>query len=140
MDAHPGRTLQSALGAAGADLVVIYDGDCIFCANYMKLMRLRDAVGEVRLLDARKDGVARKVKDHLNLDLDEGMMVLYGGRAYYGSDALAILAPLTSRSSVWNRLTSAVFRSESRARALYPLLKVGRLIGLKMLGRRRIEV
>lgn len=33
---------------------VVYDGECPFCASYVALLRLRERVGEVRLIDARR--------------------------------------------------------------------------------------
>ena len=33
-------------------MVVVYDGECPFCRNYVKLMWLRKAVGDVELVDA----------------------------------------------------------------------------------------
>ncbi len=33
-------------------MVVVYDGECPFCRNYIRLMSLRKAVGDVELVDA----------------------------------------------------------------------------------------
>ena len=132
-------SLQEALGARDADIVVIYDGQCIFCNSYIKLMRLRASAGNVVLRDAREDDAAQRVKDSLGLDLDEGMLVLYGGRAYYGADAMHILSSLTSRSNAWNGLTASIFSRHWLARVLYPFLKLGRSLALLVLGRPRIR-
>ena len=132
-------SLQEALGARDADIVVVYDGQCIFCNSYIKLMRLRASTGNVVLRDAREDGAAQRVKDSLGLDLDEGMLVLYGGRAYYGADAMHILSSLTSRSNAWNGLTASIFSRHWLARVLYPFLKLGRSLALLVLGRPRIR-
>jgi predicted DCC family thiol-disulfide oxidoreductase YuxK len=121
------------------DLVVIYDGQCIFCNSYIKLLRLRASAGEVLLRDARAGNLVKQVKSTLGLDLDDGMLVLYGDRAYYGADGMHILASLTSRSNAWNALTAFVFRRRWLARLLYPLLKAGRLMALFLLGRPRIN-
>lgn len=132
-------SLQEALGAGDADIVVVYDGQCVFCNSYIKLMRLRASAGNVVLRDAREDDAAQHVKDSLGLDLDEGMLVLYGGRAYYGADAMHILSSLTSRSNAWNGLTASVFSRHWLARVLYPFLKLGRSLALLVLGRPRIR-
>ncbi|MFT5932039.1 MAG: putative DCC family thiol-disulfide oxidoreductase YuxK, partial [Hyphomonas sp.] len=34
---------------------IVYDGDCPFCSEYVKLLRLRDAIGPVSLVNARED-------------------------------------------------------------------------------------
>jgi predicted DCC family thiol-disulfide oxidoreductase YuxK len=122
-----------------ADIVIIYDGQCIFCKSYIKLMRLRASAGEVLLLDARKGMVARQVKETVGLDLDDGMLVLYGDKAYYGADAMHVLASLTSDSDARNAFMASVFKREWLAHLLYPILKVGRVLALFILRRPRIR-
>ena len=132
------RALEAGSGVV--DIVVIYDGQCIFCQTYIKLMRLRTSAGRVLLLDARQRNIAGQVKAALNLDLDDGMLVLYGDRAYWGADAMSILGTLTSTSDAWNAVMASIFRRQWLARALYPALKVGRALALFVLRRPRIRV
>ena len=33
--------------------LIIYDGDCMLCHSYVRMVRLREAIGEVETLDAR---------------------------------------------------------------------------------------
>ena len=35
---------------------IIYDGQCPFCSRYVRLVRLRDSLGQVELVDARNGG------------------------------------------------------------------------------------
>jgi predicted DCC family thiol-disulfide oxidoreductase YuxK len=121
-------------------MVVIFDGQCVFCSAYVRLLRLRDAVGKVQLLDARADGIADRIVREVGFDLNGGMLVLYEGQSHYGPDAMTLLSLLTSRSGMTNRATAAIFRSRSLARMIYPLLRLGRRIGLAALGRPRISV
>jgi hypothetical protein len=102
-------------------------------------MRLRDAVGQVRLIDARTNGVAAKVRDALQLDLDEGMLVLYGGRAYYGANAMHVLATLTSTSDRWNAAMAFIFRHQWLTDLIYPGLRFGRRLVLFLRGRTLIN-
>jgi hypothetical protein len=102
-------------------------------------MRLRASAGRVLLLDARQRNIAGQVKAALNLDLDGGMLVLYGDRAYWGADAMSILGTLTSTSDAWNAAMASIFRRQWLARALYPALKVGRALALFVLRRPRIR-
>lgn len=39
------------------------------------------------------------------LDVDQGMVLKVGERLYYGSDAIHVLALLSSRSGLFNRIT-----------------------------------
>lgn len=132
------RLLENQAGRK-ANLVVVYDGQCIFCNSYVKLTKLRASAGDVLLVDARANGVAASVREKLSLDLDDGMLVLYGGRAYYGADAMHMLSSVTDNSDVWNTFMAAVFRRPRLAGALYPFLKVGRRAALLALGRSRIR-
>jgi predicted DCC family thiol-disulfide oxidoreductase YuxK len=126
--------------ASDADMVVIYDGMCIFCASYVRLLHLRAAVGKVELIDARAGDVAKLVAREFGLDLNKGMLVLYKGQYYYGPDAMTVLSMLTGRSGALNRVIAVIFRSRALSRTLYPLLRVGRRAALAVLGRPTISI
>ena len=55
---------------------IVYDGDCPFCRNYIRLTRLKQAIGPVRLIDARAGGPEVDFVQARGLDLDEGMAML----------------------------------------------------------------
>ena len=119
---------------------VLYDGECPFCSAYVRMVTLRTAVGEVRLVDARvsDDPIVDKVISR-GFDLNEGMALLIGERIYHGSDCIHGLALLTSGGSIPNRLSARLFRSRSIARYVYPILRAGRNLTLRLLGRARIR-
>ena len=118
---------------------IIYDGDCPFCKNYMRFTKLKQSIGPVRLVNARDGGPEVDFVKAQGLDLDEGMAMYYQGRLYHGGDCLNIMAMLSSHSGLFNRFSAWVFQSPGRARALYPALKCGRNLALKLLGRRKIS-
>jgi predicted DCC family thiol-disulfide oxidoreductase YuxK len=122
--------------APDAKMTVVYDGECPFCRNYVRLMALRKAVGGVELVDAR-DGAAPAVRQLVaqGYDLNEGMAALYGGKVYYGSDAVALISSLTRDSGPAARLAAALLRDPGRAKFLYPVMKFGRRMALRLLGR-----
>ena len=62
--------------------LIIYDGDCIFCHNYVRLMRLRASLGNVELIDAR--GGDPRVWSYWSqgYDLNTGMLFIHGGKIY----------------------------------------------------------
>lgn len=118
--------------------IVVYDGECPFCSTYVRLMRLREAFGAVRLVDARSsDPILDEIKA-ARLNLDDGMVLKLDGALYHGDRALHMLALMSTRSGIFNRLTRAVFSSPRLTRRLYPGLVAGRNATLALLGRRKI--
>jgi len=125
--------------APKAGLTIVYDGECPFCSNFVALMVLKEAIGRVDLIDARSaHPIAAKLFEH-KFDLDEGMVVIYGEKVYYGSDAVALLSALSNREGWITRLISLALRDPRRANLVYPWMKAGRRLVLKMLGRSRIR-
>jgi len=120
-------------------VTIVYDGECPFCSRYIGLLRLRDAVGPVRLIDARSHDPAVARLQQAGFDLNEGMVVEYAGRIHHGADGLNLLALLSTGSGTFNRLNAAAFRSTTASKLLYPALRLGRNLTLRALGRRKID-
>lgn len=120
----------------GETAYLIYDGECPFCTRYARLTRLRATLGELRIVNARDGGPQVDAVKARGLEIDAGMVLRIDDRFYHGADCLHRLALLSSRSGLFNRLTYAVFRHERLARFLYPILRAGRNLVLKMLGRK----
>jgi predicted DCC family thiol-disulfide oxidoreductase YuxK len=121
-----------------ADAIVVYDGECPFCSRYVAMVRLRDAVGKVRLLNARDDDPLVDDLKRSGFDLDQGMVLVIGDRRYHGADCVNMLAMLSTPSGAFNRLNAAVFRSRTASRLLYPVLRAGRNLVIRLLGRAKI--
>ena len=119
---------------------LVYDGNCPVCNAYVRFIRLRDSVGDVQLVNAREGGdLVEKVRT-ANLDLDEGMVLWYGGRFYHGADCINMLAVLSSKSGLFNRINAIIFGRPTLARIFYPVLRFGRNTLLRILGRSRLEL
>lgn len=123
----------------GDGAVVIYDGQCPFCSSYVRLLRLREAVGPVELIDARSSNPEVEFAVRAGFDLDEGMVLKYGGRLYHGAECLNMLSLLSSRSTTMNRILAVAFAKPAVARVAYPVLRAGRNLTLKLLGRDRVQ-
>jgi predicted DCC family thiol-disulfide oxidoreductase YuxK len=119
---------------------IVYDGDCPFCSSYVKLLRLTAAVGRVDILNAREGGVLVEDIRRRGLNLDDGMVLVLGGKIYHGVDCINRLALLSTPSGVFSRVVAKVFRSRTASKALYPLLRIGRNVALAVLGRSKISV
>jgi predicted DCC family thiol-disulfide oxidoreductase YuxK len=123
-----------------AKMVVIYDGECPFCRSYVRLMALRNRVGEVDVVDARSDDPRVVNVQERGYDLNEGMIAVYGGKIYYGSDAIALISTLSANAGAVQMILSKLLGNSTRARLLYPVMKFARRITLKALGRSAIRL
>jgi len=125
--------------ADSIDATLVYDGECPFCQRYVRLLRLRETI-DLQLLDARGGGPVVDAIVAAGYDLDEGMVLVMGGRFYHGDDCIHTLALLSSPSTLFNRLNKRIFGSPRAAKILYPGLRLCRNLVLKMLGRRPLEL
>lgn len=119
-------------------LTIVYDGECPFCASYIRLVRLREAVGPVELVNARE---AHPIIDEVrarNLNLDEGMVVRMDGEYLHGAAAMTALSLMSTPTGFVNRAMRMIFRTPKRAAALYPFMVRGRNATLRLLGRKPI--
>ena len=121
------------------EVLIVYDGQCPFCSRYVELVRLRQSLGQVRLINAREGGPLVDELQRAGVDLDEGMALKLDGRLYHGHDCIHMLALLSTPSSAFNRLNAALFRSPRAARLLYPVWRTGRNAALRLLGRSKIR-
>ena len=119
--------------------LLVYDGECPFCTRYVKLLKLREALGTVELVNAReRHPVLATIRD-AGLDLDEGMVLKIGPEMYHGADCINRLALMTSTSGVFNRVNAWIFRRPGLARVLYPFMKRGRAATLALMNRSKIS-
>ncbi|MFM2355020.1 MAG: hypothetical protein RLZZ528_756 [Pseudomonadota bacterium] len=133
---NPGPDPIPPAPATGIDIV--YDGECPFCSAYVRMTRLRDGLGQVRLIDARGDDPLAVALRASGIDLDRGMVVRLDGQVHHGDAAMVLLSALSTGSGAFNALMRQLFRSPARARLLYPVLVTGRNLTLRLLGRRKI--
>ena len=120
-------------------ILLVYDKDCPACNAYSQLVRIRQSVGELQLVNAREDSAVMRELTARGLDIDQGMVLLVGNNTYYGSDAIYMLSLLSSRSGVFNRLNYHLFKSRRVAKVLYPLLRGCRNVLLKLMRKRKIN-
>ena len=123
---------------AAPGLVIVYDGECPFCRAYVRMLRLREAVGPVTLVDARQRPDVVADAHARGLDINEGMLAIYGSQVFAGGDGMTLLSVLSTPSGIFNRMLARLFASPKRASFFYPALRGGRALVLRLLGRQRI--
>ena len=121
------------------DILLVYDKECPVCDNYCQLVRIEESVGDLKLIDARESSDVLDEITSLGLDIDQGMVLKMEGEIYYGADAIHALALISSRYGFFNRLNYLMLYSKRVSRILYPALRCGRNLLLKILGKTKIN-
>jgi predicted DCC family thiol-disulfide oxidoreductase YuxK len=106
---------------------LLYDGDCPFCSNYVRMLQLQKAVGPIDLLNMRDHpdlAVAYKAQGY---DLNQGMLLHLDGQDYWGADCI-------------NSVNAAVFRNPCLSTAFYPFMRTGRSLALTLLGKKKMQM
>ena len=121
------------------EILLVYDKECPACNAYCQIVRIRESVGDLKIVNARDKSPVMEEITSLGFDIDQGMVLKLGGQLYYGSDAIHVLALLSSRSGVFNRLNYWLFKSKTISKILYPILRAIRNLLLKILGKTKIN-
>jgi len=122
-----------------SDIFLVYDKQCPACNYYCSLVRIRESVGSLVLVDAREPSTFMDEITAAELDIDQGMVLIVGDRMYYGVDAIHALSIMGTRSGVFNRVTYWCFKSKAVSSVLYPIFRAARNLLLKILGRTKIN-
>ncbi len=117
----------------------MYDKQCPVCDAYCRMVGIREAVGTLRLVNARDAGAIMDEITAKGLDIDQGMVLKIGDALYYGADAIHALSLMSSPSDVFNWFNYWLFRSARRSAILYPLFRCLRNLLLKVLRKTRIN-
>ncbi|MFT6910261.1 MAG: putative DCC family thiol-disulfide oxidoreductase YuxK [Oleiphilaceae bacterium] len=120
-------------------ILLVYDRECPVCNAYCQIVRIRESVGDLVIVDARENTEVLEEITESGLNVDQGMVLKMGDKLYSGSDAMNALALISSRSGVFNRINYYIFKSESLSSFLYPMLRFCRNLLLKLLGKSKIN-
>jgi predicted DCC family thiol-disulfide oxidoreductase YuxK len=115
--------------------VILYDGECPVCGEYLNLLKIRELVDEVELVNARSrpdlvDGLRAA-----GYEINDGIVLAHEGGIVYGASALSVIAQLGESERTINRASAAVFRVPVIGEIFYAVLKAGRKLLLRLLGR-----
>ena len=121
------------------EILLVYDKECPACNAYCQIIRIRETVGDLKIIDAREKSEVLDEITARGLDIDQGMVLKMEGQLYYGSDAMHALALISNRSGLLNRINYWIFKSKSVSSWLYPVLRLFRNLLLKMLRKTKIN-
>lgn len=124
--------------APGTGDFLLFDGDCPFCAAFVKMQRLRAAGVNLKLIDAREQPELVASFFQKGLDINDGMIMRVGDTIYFGGDVLHMVALMTGPAGPLNRVLAKAFANRSVARFVYPALRAGRNASIAVLGRKKI--
>ena len=127
--------------SAKGDVWFVYDGDCPLCTTAASALRIRKAVGNLHLVNAREDRNHPVMQEILamRLDLDEGMVIKFLDTCFFGADALHVMALLGTGQGWFNRMNAWLFRSKTLSRLLYPPMRAARNLLLWFIGVSKIR-
>ena len=115
-------------------LTLVYDGGCPFCRHFALRSALVGGLPDLLIRDGRADHALRAELKQRGLDLARGAVLLEGGEAWHGAEAIAELCGRLQPSGPLLGLISELFAAPPRARRLYPLLLWARRTALQWKG------
>lgn len=122
-----------------SEILLVYDAECPACNIYSQIVRIRDGVGSIKIVDARSDSAIMSEITANGLDIDQGMVLKMDEQLFYGADAIHALALISSKYGLFNKFNYWIFRSKRISRLLYPILCFCRNMLLKFLGKTKIN-
>jgi len=117
---------------------IIYDDECPVCSYYVYISHIEEKFGKVNLIKVRNN---QKILNYLqltNININEGMVVIFNKKIYFGSDAITIISILGKKNSLINNIIINIFKYRILSQLFYPILKLGRRILLFILGKKLI--
>ncbi len=102
--------------------------------SYVRFARLREALGEVELVDAREAPDLVASYSARGYPIDEGMIVDTGEEIYFGGDAVYAINWLASPNPVMRWFGGRAF-----LKFIYPALRAVRNLTVRLLGHKPIQ-
>lgn len=118
---------------------LVYDGQCPICNGTANALKIKAAVGNLILVNAREPHPIMDELKLANMNIDEGMVVKVNDVLYHGADAQYILAMIGTDEDWFNRLNVILFSNKMVAKLIYPILKQIRNLVLKIKGISKIN-
>lgn len=103
------------------------------------MYRIRETAGEVVLVNIRSLPDLVQEFRAKGLEINDGMIAVWGGKYYFGADSVALMSMLSSEQGVFAWMNRQLFGSPKTAARVYPWLVKGRKVALKLMRRKLIQ-
>lgn len=120
-------------------LYIIYDRECYFCNHTAKALKIKKAVGELILINARESNALVSEAIQHGLDVNEGIVVYYKQTFYHGKEAIYLLNELADKSTLRGKLAYLFYKNKLVISFGYPILKLIRNLNLALQGKPKIQ-
>jgi len=137
-EAHDESELAAAILREFGHAVILYDGECPVCGEYLSLLKIRELAGEIALVNARSRPDLVAGLRAAGYEINDGIIIAHDGGIVYGASALSLTAQLDESGRALNRASAALFRAPVVGEGFYVVLKAGRKLLLRLLGRNLI--
>ena len=119
--------------------LLIYDGDCPICVNYVGWTQLRSAHPDIQLLNAREHPALVEQLRGVGIEINDTFLLQIDGKRFVGAQAMAIISALMPGNSTGNALLKLATRSKVLVAPIYPVLVWLRKRLLALMGRDQIR-
>ncbi|HUQ36137.1 MAG TPA: DCC1-like thiol-disulfide oxidoreductase family protein [Aestuariivirga sp.] len=120
-------------------IMLVYDGECPVCSAYCKALAIRQLDSHFEIVNARQHHPILEIINEMGVNMDDGFVLKIGNEYFHGADAIHRLALISTGVGPFNRLNYLIFQSAYLSKVLYPLLRTGRNILLRLLGRKKLD-
>jgi predicted DCC family thiol-disulfide oxidoreductase YuxK len=125
------------MGSPLSESVLIYDGYCPVCSNYVAFIEVRRKILDLRLVSARDDDPVVREAWARGINLNNEMALRLNGKWYAGADVIAKLAELGT-PSLGEGLLRGFLGSTAVRKRRYSILVFLRKVLLRILRRPEI--
>lgn len=115
--------MESTIEDSPEPVYLIYDGDCLLCRNSARVVKIRESIGSLLLINAREQHPMVQEAKQEGYDLNEGILIKYRQQYYFGADAIHFLALVGSPNDLFNKINAHIFKFKWIAYCLYPFMK-----------------
>ncbi len=114
-----------------SNYIFIYDGECPFCNHFASLIEMKSNLGNVEILDGRKNLKIISSLLKKGYDIDRGAILLKDDCIYHGAEAINIICKqIKNPSSSLLQLLSRLFNTNERTKLFFPFLVTARRLTL----------